>query len=331
MKHQSWDPGKLLQTSGEYWSASAIHAAVKLDVFTALGGRGLTAAELAGELAADPRGMRMLLAALAALNLIEKTGNGYANTPFAAEFLSKDSPAYLGHIVLHHHHLMESWAHLDQSVQSGQPNRNRSAHSDQAWRENFLMGMFNLAMRLAPQLVPKIDLTGRRHLLDLGGGPGTWAIHFCRHNPELKATVYDLPTTRPFAEKTIARFSLSERIRFTDGDFIEQGIDGSFDVAWLSHILHAEGPEICRDIIRKAVAALEPGGLIVIHEFILDNTMDGPLFPALFSLNMLLGTPAGQSYSEQQIMNMLGAAGVKNLRRIPCETPNDSGLIAGEV
>ena len=59
--------------------------------------------------------------------------------------------------------------------------------------------MFNLAMNLAPVLVPKIDLSNRRHLLDLGGGPGTYAIHFCLNNPQLKATVYDLPTTRPFA------------------------------------------------------------------------------------------------------------------------------------
>ena len=93
----------------------------------------------------------------------------------------------------------------------------------------------------------------------------------------------------------------------------------------------AEGPEDCRKIIRKTVAALEPGGLILVHEFLLNNTMDGPLFPALFSLNMLLGTPGGQSYSEKQIMDMLAEAGVKEIRRIDFRGPNDSGIIAGVV
>jgi hypothetical protein len=193
------------------------------------------------------------------------------------------------------------------------------------------MGMLNLAMNLAPVLVPKIDLSGRRHLLDLGGGPGTYAIHFCMHNPRLKATVYDMPTTKPFAEKTIAKFNLQDRVDFKNVNYLEEEIEGVYDVAWLSHILHGEGPEDCRKIIGKAVSAMKPGGMILIHDFILNNNMDGPLFPALFSLNMLLGTQTGQSYSEKQIRGMLSDAGVSEIRRIFFESPNDSGIITGIV
>jgi hypothetical protein len=71
--------------------------------------------------------------------------------------------------------------------------------------------------------------------------------------------------------------------------------------------------------------------MILIHEFILNDEMSGPLFPALFSLNMLLGTPSGQAYSEQQLSGMLSSAGVRNIRRIAIDSPNDSGLIAGVV
>ncbi len=193
------------------------------------------------------------------------------------------------------------------------------------------MGMFNLAMNLAPVLVNEINLSGRRHLLDLGGGPGTYAIHFCMKNPGLKATIYDLHTTRPFAEKTIEKFGLIDRIDFVDGNYVEEGIEGVYDVAWLSHILHGEGQKDCQQIIEKTVSALEPGGMIIVHDFILNNTMDGPLFPALFSLNMLLGTPAGQSYSEKQITDMLARAGVKEIQRLSFHGPNDSGIISGVV
>ncbi|HWR91355.1 MAG TPA: methyltransferase, partial [Desulfobacterales bacterium] len=143
------------------------------------------------------------------------------------------------------------------------------------------------------------------------------------------AAVFDLPTTRPFAEKTISRFQLNRRIDFSAGDYHSDGIPGRYDVAWLSHILHAEGPEACRNIIQKTVSALEPGGMIIIHEFILNDTLDGPLFPALFSLNMLLGTESGRSYSEAELSAMLAAAGVRDIRRIPVQTPNDSGVILG--
>jgi SAM-dependent methyltransferase len=232
---------------------------------------------------------------------------------------------------MHHHHLLEAWSKLDQALISDQPQRDRSSYSQEEWRESFLMGMFNLAMGLAPKIVPVIDVSGRQHLLDLGGGPGTYAIHFCLNNENLRATVYDLPTTRPFAEQTIRRFKLADRISFMDGNYLRDPIKGRFDVAWLSHILHGEGPEDCRMIIQKAVDALTPGGMIIIHEFILNNSMDGPLFPALFSLNMLLGTESGQSYSEAQLTDMLAVAGAGDIRRIPIESPNDSGIIVGFV
>jgi SAM-dependent methyltransferase len=265
------------------------------------------------------------------MTLLSKSGNKFSNTPAAKNFLSKTGEQYLGHIIMHHHHLVESWTHLDQAVKTGMPVRNRTSYSDEEWRESFLMGMFNLAMAIAPRLVPLIDLGSRRHLLDLGGGPGTYAIHFCMKNPQLKASVFDLPTTRPFAEKTIKKFDLSDRIDFMDGNYLEDRISGRFDVAWLSHILHGEGPEDCLEILKKTVAVLEPEGLIIIHDFLLNDSMDGPLFPALFSLNMLLGTTSGQSYSESQVADMLSLAGVKNIRRIPFESPNDSGIMLGIV
>ena len=332
MEKKSWNVADLLQLSGGYWSACALHAGVKLDLFTPLAERPLTAPELAGVLGSDARGMAMLLASLAAMGLLEKIGDAYAAAPFAADYLSRTSPKYLGHIILHHHHLMEGWAHLDEAVQSGGPIRERVSHADDdAARESFLMGMFNLAMQIAPRIVAGIDLSGRRRLLDLGGGPGTYAVHFCQHNPRLTAVVYDLPSTCRFAEQTIARFGLSDRIAFAAGDYIAEGIDGTFDVAWLSHILHGEGPQECAVILDKAVAALEPGGLILVQEFILDDSMDGPLFPALFSLNMLLNTPAGRSYSQGELFSMLAAAGVGDLRRLPMELPNGAGVIAGTV
>ncbi len=148
----------------------------------------------------------MLLNALAAMNLLNKKDNRYSNNS-AGLFLRKDSPGYIGYMIMHHHHLVESWFQLDKGVITGKPVRTRAVFNDEEQRESFLMGMFNMAMSIAPGLAKEIDLSDRRHLLDLGGGPGTYAIHFCMNNPHLKATIYDLPATRPFAEKTIQRFN----------------------------------------------------------------------------------------------------------------------------
>jgi SAM-dependent methyltransferase len=320
-----------LEVSGSYWKSCTLHAGVKLGIFTLIGDRSRTDQEIAEGLGGDLRGVTMLLNALSALGLLTKKENAYANTDASKTFLKKDSPQYLGYMLMHHHHLVESWSKLDQGVLTGKPTRSRSGFDEAVVRESFLMGMFNMAMNLAPRIVPEIDLSGRKHLLDLGGGPGTYAIHFCLKNPGLRATVYDLPTTRSFAEQTITRFGLSDRIEFQEGDYLEGTIQGTFDVVWLSHILHGEGPEDCQRMIRKAVSRLTPGGIILVHEFILNDGMDGPIFPAIFSLNMLLGTENGQSYSDRQIREMLAQAGVRDIRRIPVQTPNDSGIIQGRI
>lgn len=314
-----------------YWQSCALQAGVKLDIFSLIGRESLSGREVAARLEGDERGVESLLNALAAMGLLDKSEGRFANTPLSAASLVKDSPDYLGYIIMHHFHLLDSWHKLDRAVISGRPVRTRRITRGREERESFLMGMFNMAMALAPRAVREIDLSGRESLLDLGGGPGTWAIHFCLANPGLRATVFDLKTTRPFAEKTIARFGVTGRVDFREGDYLEDDLPDGFDAVWLSQILHGEGPEDCQRIVAKAAAALRPGGLIMIHEFVLDNDLAGPLFPALFSLNMLAGTEAGRSYSEQQIMDMLARAGVKEARRLPFRSPNDSGIIAGTV
>jgi SAM-dependent methyltransferase len=329
MENTQWNPGSLLGVSGAYWQTCTLHAAVELDLFTELGGLSLTAGQLAESKGLEPRALAMLLDALAAMGLLIKTGEAYRNTPASLDYLSAESPDYVGYMIRHHHHLVESWSRLHEAVRTGKPVRGRATASDHERRESFLMGMFNNAMVQAPALVPHVDLSGRRRLLDLGGGPGTYAIQFCRHNPELSAVVFDLPATRPFAENTIARFGMTDRISFSEGDYTRDPVPGAFDAAWLSHILHGEGPDDCRRIIRKAAAALESGGVIMVQEFILDDTRDRPLFPALFSLNMLLGTESGKAYSEGEIREMLAEAGFTNIRRLDYRGPTDSGIICG--
>lgn len=333
MNEVDWNPGKLLDMSGYFWKTCTLHAGVKLEIFSIIGSDSLSSEEICKKIKGDMRGVSTLLNALTAMGLLKKEEGRYSNTPAAAKFLSKESPEYVGFMIMHHHHLIDSWSRMDQAVLSGKPLRTRASSSTEQQRESFLMGMYNIAMSIAPSLSKEINLTGCRHLLDFGGGPGTYAIHFCLNNPGLSASVYDLPTTRPFAEKTIGEFGLSDRIDFLEGDYLDDGFNykGIFDAAWLSYIIHGEGPKDAEKIIGKAVSALKPGGKIFIHEFILNDNMDGPLFPTLFSINMLLQTESGQSYSEKHIFDMMIKHGVKDIKRLDFRGPNESGIIAGVV
>lgn len=321
---------ELLQISSYYWRTCTLHAGVKMDLFSPLSQGPMTAEALARLIHADPRGLEMLLNALCALELLHKEGQDFRCTELSATYLSKHSPEYMGHIIMHHHFLVEGWSKLDQAVQDGAPVRKSSSHaSDGNERESFLMGMYNLASQLAPKLAGQLDLAGKNRLLDLAGGPGTYAIHFCRQHPQLHAVVVDLPTTRPFAEKTIARFGLGDRIRFLAGDVVEDPIGSGFDVVWISHLLHSLAPATCQAVVDKAAAALTKGGQVLIQEFILEDDRTGPLQPALFSLNMLLGTEAGRAYSQGDLSAMLGRAGLGEVQRLPISLPNGAGIMRG--
>jgi SAM-dependent methyltransferase len=324
-------PGQLLELSGSFWKTCTLHAGVKLDVFTALGDDARTAEAVAEDAGLSVDAAERLMNALAAMGLMEKDAGRFSNTETARRFLVKDSAAYIGYMVLHHHYLMPSWAHLDEAVRTGRPVRDDTPAADDARREAFLMGMFNIASQIAPTVADIVDLDGCRRLLDMGGGPGTFAVHFCLKHPELAAAVYDLPASRPFARKTIKRFGLESRIRFMPGDYTVEEIDGAFDAVWMSHILHGENPDTCREMIRKAVGTLTGRGRIFIHEFILEDTADGPLFPALFSLNMLVRTDGGRAYTQSELVDMLAAAGVTDIERLAFVGPTQSGILAGRL
>lgn len=325
---QDWNVGTLLGISSGYWRGCALQAAVRLKIFSLLNPTTQTAEEVATNASTDVRATGLLLDALSAMGLLQKVGSSYLNSEFSTTYLREDSPDYMGHIILHHHHILDGWAQLDKAVCIGKKVEKRSYGVD-IERESFLLGMFNLAKGLAPQIAAIIDLSGRKRLLDLGGGPGTYSIHFCQANPELKAVIFDRPSTEPIAKKIVHSYALSDRISFEGGDFnATSSATESFDVAWLSHILHSNSHDECVQLIQKTADALMPGGLLLIHDFILNASKDGPEFPALFALNMLVGTDKGRSYSNKEIINMFEQAGLTEITHHPFRAPNDSSILS---
>src|SRR5512132_1879204 len=82
------DPGPILQTAFAFWSSKVLLTAVELDVFTKLGDRRLSGAELGGEVGLHPRAIADFFDALVAMKFLDREGDGpdakYANTPAGA-------------------------------------------------------------------------------------------------------------------------------------------------------------------------------------------------------------------------------------------------------
>ncbi len=322
-------PGQILDIANYYWNACTLHAAVKLRIFTVLGSSSRTAAQLAEELDLNQEATVSLLNALTAMGLLVKDKDLFANTEASSLYLMEDADQYLGDIILHHHHLVDGWNRLDEAVRHGGPIAMRS-YGEEEERRRFLLGMQNLARLNGPRLVKHVDLAGRHHLLDLGGGAGTYSLLFCLANKELRATIFDRPTSESYARPNMEHEKVAGRIDFIGGDFLTDTITGSYDAVWISQVLHSLSKENCRLLLDKATGVMEKGGLLLIHEFFLNDTLAGPLFPALFSLNMLINNGQGRSYSAGEITTMLEESGLVNIRRLPYQGPNDGYVLCGE-
>jgi hypothetical protein len=329
MKKQKLSPGEILKLSGAHWQSCALHAAVRIGVFEELTDLPARIDDLASRLDANPDALGRLLGALAGMGFTERVNDGFRATETALLYLSREAPESVASMVMHHANLASSWTELHRSIQTGRRVRESMSHSDATTRHAFLMGMFDQAMLVAPDLVPGINLSKRKWLLDLGGGPGTYALQFCARNPSLSATVFDLPTSETVATQIIARFEMQDRVQFKGGDFLVDALPNGYDVVWISHILHSFDKKTCQELLVRVTESLLDGGAILIHDFILDEDRSSPPFPALFSLNMLLGTDGGRCYSQPEIETMLSSCGAKRIRRLPITGRNDSGVIEG--
>jgi len=334
---KQWTAGEMLQLSSAYWAPCTLQASLVLDIFTILddmlsAGRTATVSAVAEATGSDERALEMLASALTALDFLERDGNTLLLPEHSRTYLSQRSPDYIGYIIKHHVHLTPYWARLAEAIKSGHPVKGSTIHTeDQDERESFLMGMFNVAEHQAERIAAALDLSGRSRLLDLGGGPGTYAVYFCRANPQLKATIFDRPTSETFAMNVVRRFGLEDRIRFAGGDFLRDPLPGDCDVAWLSQVLHGENPDDAAKLVRRAGEALRPRGLLAIQEFVLHDDHSGPVHPALFGLNMLIGTEGGQAYTRHDIETMLRSAGAESVRRLDVELPMGCGILIGQM
>ena len=334
MENKNWTPADIMRLSTQTWANCVLQAAVNLDLFTKLDrapDKSLTVAELAAALDCDTRATSMLTTALTAMNLLELDGSRLLITETSSRYLSADSEDYQGLTVKHMNNIMHGWINLDKSVRTGTPADDflPITTEDESEREAFLMAMFNIARQQADLVAGAFNLTGSRRLLDLGGGPGTYAIYFCRHNPDLQAVVFDRPATESFARATIKRFELTNRVDFVGGDFTTDELPGNFDAVWLSQVLHGESPEQAARLVRRAADTMVPGGVMGVQEFILDDDRRGPSQPALFALNMLLQTPGGQSYTQREIINMMTGSGLKDIQRLTVNLPPGCGILTG--
>jgi (2Fe-2S) ferredoxin/SAM-dependent methyltransferase len=294
--------------------------AVELDLFTAVG-KGAGAREVAAKLNTNPRATEMLLNAVASLGLLEKRNGIFFNTPTTARFLVEGSPDYSRFAVMHFVHLWPRWSTLTECVREGKAMHTRER--DDPFNRAFISAMDRIAKAQAPPTVAVIPADGAKRMLDLGGGSGAYSIAMAQAHPQLQVDVFDLPGVVPMTQEYIRQAGLQERVHTRVGNLLSDDFGENYDLILLSAISHSFTPDQNRDFFRRAYAALAPGGRFIVREFILEPDKTSPRWAALFSLNMLVGTDGGASYSEAEYEEWLRDSGFNEVRRVRMPGPSN--------
>jgi precorrin-6B methylase 2 len=324
-------PERLMQFSFAYAPPIVIGAAISNDVFETLAQGAKTVEEVSRETGASVRGLRAIMNALVGLDLLHKDGHGkYSLAPESENFLLRDKPGSLaGFFSMNRVRLMQNWMKLDEIVRTGRPVTavNQETEGTEFFTqlvENIIPMSYGSAQVLADYL--KIAETKTEvHVLDLAAGSGIWGIALAQKSPEVRVTAVDWAGMIPTTKRTTEKFGVRDRFTFIEGDLLEANFGHNYHMATLGHILHSEGGERSRKLLKKTFAALKSGGTIAIAEWLVNDERTEPTPSLMFAVNMLVNTEHGDTFSFNEIKSWLEDAGFKDARTV--DVPGPSPLV----
>jgi len=332
-------PDAILQVGFGFWNSKVLLSAIELQLFTRLGQRQLTGAELQKELGLHPRGVADFLDALVAMKFLQRAGEGtaakYSNTPETALFLDRTSPRYVGGILeMLNARLFRYWNDLPEALRTGQP-QNETKHgekgvfeelyADPAKLEQFLEAMSGLSRINFEALADKFDFSRYQTLCDVGGASGLLCMEVARKHPRIYCTSFDLPAVEPVAKKRIAAAGLSDRIRVSSGDFFQDPLPKA-DIITMGMILHDWNLERKMQLIRAAYDALPTGGAFIAVEALIDDARRENVFGLLMSLNMLIEFGEAFDFSGADFRKWCGEVGFKRFEVIHLAGPSSAAI-----
>jgi predicted O-methyltransferase YrrM len=333
------DPAPILQTAFAFWSSKVLLTAVSFGVFTKLGNRQFTGAELGAELGLHPRGIGDFFDALVSMKFLDRQGDGpeakYSNTPASALYLDSGSPRYVGGIlVMLNERLFKFWNDLPEALRTGRP-QNEAKHGQKGMfeelyeelprLEQFMGAMTGLSRINFEAFAMRFDFSPFKTMCDVGGATGLLSIEVARKHPHLQCISFDLPPVEPIARKHIAAAGLNDRITTASGDFFKDALPKA-DLITMGMILHDWNLEKKMHLIRAAYDALPPGGALVAIEALIDDARRENVFGLLMSLNMLIEFGEAFDYSGVDFRKWCQEVGFRRFEVIHLAGPSSAAV-----
>jgi len=301
-----------------FMASKALFAGLHLGVFDALAEGPQTLDELAASSGTERDALQTLLTGLVSLDLVEWDGERYRNTEDAGHYLVTSSPNYYGDYLRMQidQQMYPFMQHLPKVVEG---KTEEVPYADyEAWMGDaeeariFSESQHGGSLGPGAVLAKRVDMTGRESLLDVGGGTGAFSIMMCKRHPLVRATVLDFPNVAKLGEQFVAEEGLGERIGFLPANALKVDWPGAQDAVLMSYLCSGVPGKAIPELMRRAFAALKPGGLLIVHDFMVDDDRKGPALAALWALQHMVFTPRAASLTGAQLVEEMGKAGFEN-------------------
>ena len=299
-----------------FMASKALFAALDFDLFTRIEAGVDSAAVLARATGISENRLITLLAALKSLGLIAERSGRLINEPATSRFLVAGAPGdFRDYVRLVNGTLgYESFRHLHAALRGDRVFADKGFYEGLIYSagiggEQFSSAQHSGSLGPARLMTKRVDLGGRKQLLDVGGGSGAYALAFCTANPLLEATILDFPETVETARAYARQSGLTERIGHLAGNAITMEWPGGHDVVLMSYVWSAVGEEDIAVLARRAFDALPPNGLVLVHDFMVGNTREQPPFAAWYLLGSVLDNPNAVCLTPERVEGELKRAG----------------------
>lgn len=327
------DTTRLQKIAQAYWESAALMAGVELEIFTAIARGHDTIPTAAKAVGISERNAERLLTALVAMALIERSGPDrtarFSNSPDVQRFLVKDSDRYAGPWILFTKPRWTAYGELSQRLRNP-AEKHLGAYTEFTVEDarRYHTATYSIGMGAARLFSRSVDLSGRKLLLDLGGGSGAYSIVATQTYPGLNAIVLDLPPVTVVTNEYIAANKAQDRVSTLAGDFTTTPFPTGVDVVVMASNLPQYEPALIRLVVGKAFAALAPGGEMHLVGETLHDDRRGPLSAALWGLNEAVFSSTGLAHTESEVKGYLQDSGFTDVAVHPF-VPGVLSRIAG--
>lgn len=313
-----------------YMASQALFAALELDLFTLLSRGAKPNGEIAVETGVAENRMETLLAALVSLGLVTSKGGKFENSPASKTYLVKGAPADFGEYlrVVNGRMFYQGFSKIDAALRGERAFSDKGFYDGIFYQNQLDAKDFSAAQHVgsmgpAMLLAKRLDLQGAHKLLDVAGGSGAFSITFCNANPGLEAAILDFPETVETARKFAGEAGLSSRISHLEGDALTTDWPGKQDVVLMSYLWSAVGSDEIAELARRAEAALKPGGMVIVHDFMADNDRSGPPIATWHLMGSMIDNPGAVCLTPEFVSDCLTRAGfadVHSMELVPGTT-----------